>query len=80
MIGLIKTIKGKYRNGVIEPMEILEIPDGVEVTVIIDTTSLPSEEMKAEDWRRWRGVLTGTSALQNHEREHRQEVKGEESP
>ena len=53
MIGLIKTIKGKYRNGVIEPMEILEVPDGVEVTVTIDTTLLPLEEMKAEDLFLW---------------------------
>ncbi|MFC1718493.1 antitoxin family protein [Candidatus Poribacteria bacterium] len=68
-----KTIKARYRNGVIEPMEILEIPDGAEISVTINTTLPLSKEMKDGDWRRWRGVLTGTGALQKHEREHRVE-------
>jgi len=30
------------------------------------------------NWRRWKGVLKGTSALQDHEQEHDEEVKSEE--
>lgn len=31
-------------------------------------------------WRDWRGVLRGTRALQDHEREHAEEVAGERLP
>jgi len=41
---LTKTIKARYKNGVIEPMEALEIPDGAEITVTIDVASALSEE------------------------------------
>jgi predicted DNA-binding antitoxin AbrB/MazE fold protein len=75
MIRLIKTIKARYKNGVIEPVETLEIPDDTEITVTIDITSFLPDKIE-EDWRRWRGMLAGTSALRNHEREHREEVKG----
>ena len=36
--------------------------------------------LKRGDWRRWRGLLKETSALQDHEREHDEEVKSEKSP
>jgi AbrB family looped-hinge helix DNA binding protein len=32
------------------------------------------------DWRRWRGVLRGTTALEDHLREHREEVEGDRLP
>ena len=42
-----KTIKARYRNGVIEPMEALDIPDGTEINVTIDVaTTLPEEEIR----------------------------------
>ncbi len=74
MIRLIKTVKARYINGVIEPMEILEIPDGAEISITINATLSLPEELKDGDWRRWRGVLVGTAALQNHERVHRAEA------
>ena len=75
-----KTIRARYRDGVIEPMEMLDIPDGTELSVTIETAPPLPEETKEGDWQRWRGILKGTSALQDHEREHREEVESEEGP
>lgn len=75
-----KTIRARYRNGVIEPMEMLDIPDGTELSVTIETALPLPEETKEGDRQRWRRILKGTSALQDHEREHREEVESEEDP
>jgi AbrB family looped-hinge helix DNA binding protein len=32
------------------------------------------------DWRRWRGVLSGSDALEEHLREHREEVAADRLP
>ena len=34
----------------------------------------------ATDWRRWEGILAGTSALDDHLREHRAELERERLP
>lgn len=35
---------------------------------------------KEKDWRSWRGTLAGTTALEDHLREHREEVARERLP
>lgn len=42
----------------------------------------PTPKAKAgkTSWRGWRGSLLGTKALQDHEREHAEEVAGERLP
>ncbi|HEX2164738.1 MAG TPA: AbrB/MazE/SpoVT family DNA-binding domain-containing protein [Thermoanaerobaculia bacterium] len=35
---------------------------------------------EAGDWRRWRGTLSGSDALADHLREHREEVSAERLP
>ncbi len=77
---MLKTIKAKYRNGMLEPMEKLEIPDDIEITITIDTNLIISDEAKDENWWKWQGILKGTSALQEHEQEHKKEVNREKSP
>lgn len=42
-----KTIKAKYKNGIIEPLEIIEIKDGTEINIMIfENQVLMSEEEK----------------------------------
>ena len=43
------TIKAKYKNGVLEPLSKIDLPDGVEVTVHFDNS--PSE--MDEESREW---------------------------
>lgn len=40
----------------------------------------PIESRPAPDWRRWRGRLAGTCALEDHLAEHADEVRNERLP
>jgi len=52
--------------------------DRLEVRMEGDTIVLKrsprTDDGETSDWRRWRGVLRGTGALADLEREHREEV------
>jgi len=39
-----KTIKAIYRNGVIEPLEEIDLADGIEITVTLEDVSPPLSE------------------------------------
>lgn len=43
---MLKTIKARYRNGVIEPLEEIDLADGAEITITLDyvSPSLSEEE------------------------------------
>lgn len=45
-----KVVKARYKNGVIEPIESLEIPDDTEITITVNIPSLLSKE---ERWNRF---------------------------
>jgi len=74
---LVKTIKAKYKDGIIKPLEVLDIPDDIELTV---TINIMSKKSKDNDWQKLRGILKGTTALQDHEQEHKEEIAREENP
>jgi AbrB family looped-hinge helix DNA binding protein len=40
----------------------------------------PSVRPPEQDWRAWRGTLAGTTALEDHLKEHREEVAREHLP
>lgn len=59
----------------------LQKGDTLNVTLEGDRLMLtPLQLPKKQDWRRWRGCLTGTRALQQHLAEHADEVSGERLP
>jgi predicted DNA-binding antitoxin AbrB/MazE fold protein len=41
---LLKTIKARYRNGIIEPLEEIDLADGAEVTITLEDVSPPMSE------------------------------------
>ena len=51
-----KTIKARYHNGLIEPLEEVDLVDGAEITVTIDDVSALSVEEKR---RRFRAAAGG---------------------
>jgi predicted DNA-binding antitoxin AbrB/MazE fold protein len=53
---LLKTIKARYRNGVIEPLEKIDIAEEAEITVTIDVQPFISEE---ERWKRFLSAAGG---------------------
>lgn len=74
------------KGQIVLPLEIrnalgLQKGDKLEVRLeqdrVILTRLLPAGK---QDWRRWRGCLAGTQALQEHITEHRNEVADERLP
>jgi len=53
---LLKTIKAKYRNGVIEPLEKIDIAEDAEITITIDVLPFISEE---ERWKKFLSAAGG---------------------
>ena len=41
---MLKTIKARYRNGLIEPLEKIDLVDGVEITITLEDVSTPLSE------------------------------------
>ena len=55
--------------------------DRVCVEVEGDHVSIRRTRSRGEhDWRRWRGHLAGTRAIEDHQAEHADEVKNERMP
>ncbi len=46
---MLKTIKARYRNGLIEPLEEIDLADGTEITITVDISpaSSSAEERRA---------------------------------
>ena len=53
---MLKTIKARYRNGVIEPLEEIDIAEDVEITVTIDVPASISED---ERWKKFLSAAGG---------------------
>jgi len=53
---LLKTIKARYRNGVIEPLEKIDIAEEAEIIVTIDVPASMSEE---ERWKKFLSAAGG---------------------
>ena len=63
--------------------EALGLREGDRVRVEVEDDHVcirPIQSLAAEDWRGWRGRLTGTRALEDHLAEHANEVKNERLP
>ncbi|HEX30492.1 TPA: AbrB/MazE/SpoVT family DNA-binding domain-containing protein [Candidatus Poribacteria bacterium] len=75
-----QTIRLSAKGQVVIPKEVREefdLHEGDLLSVKIEGDSLILRKVKMGNWRRWGGILKGTSALKDHEREHKEEVEGE---
>jgi predicted DNA-binding antitoxin AbrB/MazE fold protein len=45
---MLKTIKARYRNGLIEPLEEIEITEGAEITITVSELSIPLKKAKTK--------------------------------
>lgn len=61
---MLKTIKARYRNGVIEPLEEIDIEDESEIIVTIDVPPAISEE---ERWKRFLSAAGGWKDIVDEE-------------
>lgn len=64
--------------------EELEIREGDSIEIQREGNELHlrrvSSAVPAKDWRTWRGILAGSNALEEHVREHREEIERERLP
>jgi predicted DNA-binding antitoxin AbrB/MazE fold protein len=45
---MLKTIKARYRNGLIEPLEEIEITEGAEITITVSEPPIPLKKDKTK--------------------------------
>ena len=72
------TAKVSSKGQVAIPKAIREqigLQEGSELAISVQGRDLILRKVPAGSWRRWRGVLKGSGALQEHEREHREEIE-----
>jgi len=58
---VLKTIKARYRNGVIEPLEEIDLADGTEINITIDSRQTMSQEERERRFLssagRWKDIV-----------------------
>ena len=62
---MLKTIKAVYRNGLIEPLEEIELPDGAEITITVSEDSCASEDGLDRSFGGWKGLIDAEEFLRN---------------
>jgi predicted DNA-binding antitoxin AbrB/MazE fold protein len=45
---MLKTIKARYRNGLIEPLERIDITEGAEITITVSELPIPLKKAKTK--------------------------------
>ena len=76
------TVVGEGQVTIPAPLrEALHINAGDELDVALDgeriVLSRAAHRGEVRDWRRWEGILEGSKAVEEHLREHREEIERE---
>ena len=59
------TVKARYRNGVIDPLEELNLADGAEITITVSEPSDISEDGLNRSFGGWKGLIDAEEFLRN---------------
>jgi len=62
---LLKTIKARYRNGVIEPLEEMDIEDGSEITITVSEPVTTGAEGIKKSFGGWKGLIDADQFLKD---------------
>jgi len=54
---LLKTIKARYKNGVIEPLEKIDIEDGAEIAITVSEPAAAGAEGIKKSFGGWKGLI-----------------------
>jgi len=60
-----KTIKARYRNGVIEPLEKINIEDGSEITIMVSELNIAGAEGIKKSFGGWKGLIDADQFLKD---------------
>jgi predicted DNA-binding antitoxin AbrB/MazE fold protein len=62
---LLKTIKAIYKNGVIEPLEKMDIEDGAEITITVSEPVTTGAEGIKKSFGGWKGLIDADQFLRD---------------
>jgi len=62
---LLKTIKARYRNGVIEPLEKMDIEDGAEITITVSESVTTGADGIKKSFGGWKGLVDAEQFLKD---------------
>jgi predicted DNA-binding antitoxin AbrB/MazE fold protein len=62
---LLKTIKARYRNGVIEPLEEMDIEDGADITITVSEPDTTGAEGIKKSFGGWKGLIDADQFLKD---------------
>ncbi|MFC1715222.1 antitoxin family protein [Candidatus Poribacteria bacterium] len=60
-----KTIRARYRDGLIEPLESIDLADGAEITITVSELADISEDGLSKSFGGWRGLIDAEEFLRN---------------
>ena len=61
---MLKTIKARYRNGLIEPLEKININEGMEITITISEPPIREDGLD-RSFGGWKGLIDAEEFLKN---------------
>ena len=61
---MLKTIKARYRNGLIEPLEEIEITEGAEITITVSEPPIRKDGLD-RSFGGWKGLIDADEFLKN---------------
>lgn len=62
---LLKTIRARYRNGLTEPLENIDLADGAEITITVSEPVDSSENGLSRSFGGWKGLIDAEEFLRN---------------
>ncbi len=62
---MLKTIKARYRNGVIEPLEKMDIEEGAEITITVSEPVTTAAEGIKKSFGGWKGLIDADQFLKD---------------
>ncbi len=76
---MLKAIRARYRNGLIEPLEEIDLADGTEITITVSESPGLSEDGLNRSFGGWKGLIDAEEFLRDvyadRQVSTRQEVK-----
>jgi predicted DNA-binding antitoxin AbrB/MazE fold protein len=63
--GLLKTVKAMYKNGVVEPLEKIEFPEGAEITITVSEDKRAAHDGLDKSFGGWKCLIDAERFLRD---------------
>lgn len=62
---MLKTIRARYKDGIIEPLEKIDIEDGAEITITVSEPAAACSEGIKKSFGGWKGLIDADQFLKD---------------